>query len=77
MTRSSAKVEYRAMPQAVVEITWLASLLQELGVSQLKPVILHCDNQSALHIVRNPVFHERTKHIEVIFTSQETKLWKA
>ena len=53
------------MAQATAEVTWLVSLLQELGVSHLKPVTLHCDNQSALHIGRNPVFHERTKHIEV------------
>jgi len=53
------------MAQAVAEVTWLVSLLQELGVSHLKPVTLYCDNQSALHIARNSVFHERTKHIEV------------
>jgi len=53
------------MAQAATEVTWLVSLLQELGVTQLRPVTLHCDNQSALHIDRNPVFHERTKHIEV------------
>jgi len=65
VARSSAEAEYRAMAQAAAEVTWLVSLLQELGVSHLKPVTLHCDNQSALHIGRNPVFHERTKHIEV------------
>jgi len=65
VARSSAEAEYRAMAQAAAEITWLVSLLQKLGVSQLKPVTLHCDNQFALHIARNPVFHERTKHIEV------------
>jgi len=53
------------MAQAAAEITWLVNLLHKLGVSNLKPVLLHCDNQSALHIARSPVFHERTKHIEI------------
>lgn len=53
------------MAHAGVEVTWLVNLLQELGVSNLKPISLHCDNQSALHIARNPIFHERTKHIEI------------
>lgn len=53
------------MASAAAEVTWVVRLLEELGVSDLKPVELLCDNQSALHIARNPVFHERTKHIEV------------
>jgi len=53
------------MAQAATEITWLVNLLKELDVSQLKPVTLYCDNQSALHIARNLVFHERTKHIDI------------
>ena len=57
--------EYRAMAAAASEVTWVVRLLEEIGVSGLSPVTLHCDNQSALHIAKNPVFHERTKHIEV------------
>lgn len=53
------------MSQAAAEVTWIVRLLEELGVSSLRPVILHCDNQSAIHIGKNPVFHERTKHIEI------------
>lgn len=53
------------MSQAASEVTWIVRLLEELGVNSLKPVELHCDNQSAIHIAKNPIFHERTKHIEV------------
>lgn len=53
------------MASAASEITWLVRLLEELGITELRPVTLHCDNQSALHIARNPVFHERTNYIEI------------
>lgn len=53
------------MASAASEVTWTVRLLEELGVSNLQPITLHCDNQSAIHIAKNPVFHERTKHIEI------------
>lgn len=65
VSRSSSVAEYRAMTAAAAEVTWLVRLLQELGVNDLTLVTLHCDNQSAIHIAKNPIFHERTKHIEV------------
>lgn len=65
VSRSSSESEYRAMASAASEVVWTVRLLEELGITNLKPVTLHCDNQSALHIAKNPVFHERTKHIEI------------
>lgn len=63
VSRSSSEAEYRSMSNAASEVTWLVRLLEELGVTNLKLVTLYCDNQSAIHIARNPVHHERTKHI--------------
>ena len=65
VSKSSAESEYRAMSQAASEVTWLVRLLDELQIKNLTPVTLYCDNQSALHIAKNPTFHERTKHIEI------------
>lgn len=53
------------MTQAASEVSWIVRLLEELGVTNLQLVQLNCDNQSALHIAKNPIFNERTKHIEV------------
>ena len=65
MSRSSSKAEYRAMATITCELTWLRYIFKELGVQVLSPAKLYYDNRAALHIVVNPPFHERTKHIEM------------
>ncbi|GJV24873.1 copia protein [Tanacetum coccineum] len=65
MSRSSSEAKYRLMATTRCELKWLKGLLNSLGVTHPKPMRLFFDNQVALHIVANPVFHERTKHIEV------------
>jgi len=47
------------------ELKWLKEILSSLGVKHQHPMQLCCDSQTALHIAQNPIFHERTKHIEV------------
>ena len=65
ITRSSTKVEYRALAATTAELIWLRWLLQDLGVDCSTATKLHCDNRSAIQIAHNNVFHERTKHIEI------------
>ncbi|XP_021737709.1 uncharacterized protein LOC110704229 [Chenopodium quinoa] len=62
---SSSEAKYRCMSSTTHELKWLKALLLSLGVEHPKAIKLFCDNQSALYIARNPVFHERTKHIEI------------
>ncbi|GJX28379.1 retrovirus-related pol polyprotein from transposon TNT 1-94 [Tanacetum coccineum] len=61
---STTETEYMALTEAVKESIWLKGLLIELGVN-LRSVVMNCDNQGAIHLLRNAMFHERTKHINV------------
>jgi transposase InsO family protein len=62
---SSCEAEYRAAFTATVECVWLRRLMADLGVGQSSATTIFTDSQSALAVARNPVFHARTKHIEV------------
>ena len=65
MARSSAEAEYKALALAPKEVVWLQSLLKELGVKVEDILVLWCDNMGANSLASNPMFHARTKHIEV------------
>ncbi|XP_047250104.1 uncharacterized mitochondrial protein AtMg00810-like [Capsicum annuum] len=65
VSRSSAEEEFRSMAMCTTEITWLIELLKELGVQVKKPISLLCDSKATIQIATNPIFHERTKHIDI------------
>ena len=65
ISKSSAEAEYRALSFVSSEVVWLKSLLKDFNIDHSLPVLLKCDNQSAIYLTKNPVFHERTKHIEI------------
>ena len=65
VARSSIEAKYCVMARTTCELTWLRTILQEFGLLVQGSTPLYCDNQAAIHIASNPVFHERTQHIEV------------
>ena len=67
VSRSSTEAEYKAIAHLTAEMIWIKSLLKKLGVYQFKAPRLWCDNLGATYLTSNPMFHARTKHIEVDF----------
>ncbi|KAJ0806767.1 putative RNA-directed DNA polymerase [Helianthus annuus] len=67
VSRSSTESEYKALADTVAELTWLEALLHELEVPMKSAPVLWCDNLGATYLSANPVFHARTKHVEVDF----------
>ncbi|GJY15046.1 retrovirus-related pol polyprotein from transposon TNT 1-94 [Tanacetum coccineum] len=61
---STTEAEYMAIAEAGKELVWLKNFLEELDRAQTE-CVLFCDNQSAIHLMKNPVFHGRTKHIKI------------
>jgi hypothetical protein len=62
---SSAKAEYMAASQASCEAIWLRNMLARLFGQEMPPIVIHCDNQSCIKLSENPVFNDRSKHIEI------------
>nr|GEX71199.1 protein Mpv17-like [Tanacetum cinerariifolium] len=61
---STTEAEYMAIAEASKELVWLKNFLEELDRAQTENV-MYCDNQSAIHLVKNPVFYSQTKHITI------------
>jgi histone deacetylase 1/2 len=67
VSRSSTEAEYKALANVTAELIWVEALLQELGVKLQQKPCLWCDNLGATYLSANPVFHARTRHIEIDF----------
>ena len=65
VSRSSTESEYRALGVATCELTWVLKILYDLKIKGLTLVDVFCDNESAIKLALNPVFHEKIKHFEV------------
>jgi len=67
VSRSSTEAEYKALANATAEMMWIQKLLTELRIPHQKVARLWCDNLGAKYLSANPIFHARTKHIEIDF----------
>lgn len=60
---SSCEAEYVSLCSAMQEATWWLGIKSQLGFQQ--PLVIKCDNQSAISVAKNGGQHPRTKHIDV------------
>lgn len=65
VSRSSTEAEYRALGVVICEIMWIIKLMFDFNITGLTPAKVFCDNKSAILLVSNPLYHERTKHFEL------------
>ena len=65
MALSSTEAEYVALCQVVKESVWMVEFLEGLGVSIHNAMMINVNNQGAIALARNPVFHNRSKHIDI------------
>ncbi|CAL2251278.1 unnamed protein product [Prunus armeniaca] len=61
---STAEAEYISASEATAQAIWLRFVLEDFGELQTEATPLQCDNTSAIAITKNPVFHQKTKHID-------------
>ena len=62
---ATATAEYAAATAAVNQVIWTRKILADLHMNQLEPTKIYVDNQAAISISNNPVFHGRTKHFKI------------
>ena len=64
---STCEVEYAVATYSVFHAIWLRSLLKKLQMLQEEATKIFVDNRSTLALTKNPVFHDRSKHIDMRF----------
>jgi hypothetical protein len=62
---STCEAEFMAQVEVIKELLWLKNLLTELGVKIKLPIPMYCDNRAAKALLKNPVNHEASKHIDI------------
>jgi hypothetical protein len=62
---STSEAEYMALASASQIAVWLRRLLEDLSFEQKQATTIFEDNQGCIAMAKNPITHERTKHIDI------------
>jgi hypothetical protein len=73
---SSTKVQYMATSQATKQAMWFSSFFGNIGVPQMKPIVIYDDNQSCIYLSKNLIFHVHVKHIKIHHHLAQEKIEK-
>ncbi|KAM0961429.1 hypothetical protein ACFX2A_021177 [Malus domestica] len=65
VARSSTEAEYRSLAHISAEITWICKIFNDIAFPLSKVSVLWCENISTIFLTSNPIFHARTKHVEI------------
>lgn len=65
ISKSSSEAEYHSLASTIGEVTWIIGLFKTLDIPLTLHIPLHCNNKTTIQIAAIPVFHERTKHIDI------------
>jgi hypothetical protein len=65
IAQSTIEVEYIETSDASKEAVWLRKFVSGLFGDNLETTVVHCDNKSCIKLTKNPVFHDRSKHIDM------------
>jgi hypothetical protein len=71
MALSTTEIEYIVLCVAVCKEVWLRKLLADLFGHEMDSTIIHCDNQRCVNLSENPLFHDKSKHIEIKYIISE------
>ena len=75
VARSSTEAEYKALANAASKVLWTIQVMKDLKKFDTNYMTkIWCDNNSAIALATNPVFHARTKHVEVDFHFVRVKI---
>jgi hypothetical protein len=67
VAKSSCEAEYMASAAAATQVTWLWRLLEEVTTISVPRPVIRMDNTMVIALVKNPILHDRSKHIDVKF----------